>query len=97
MNWYSPPQVRLGERKGRLAETLSSRLPAIEAIQRISKDTMKTLADSVCEYKILSDYGKTAIDRLTENRFDVLVAVAPDHEELNRQITTGTKALANRK
>jgi len=97
MNWYSPPQIRLGERKGRLAETLPSRLPDIEIIHRISKDTMRTLANSVCEQKIGRDYGETAIDNLTEHGFDLLVAVAPDHEELNLRITTGTKGLANRK
>lgn len=99
MNWYSPPHIRFGERGERLPKTLSSRLPEIEGIHRISKDTMRTLAESACNGKIARDYGETAIDRLTETKFDLLVAVAPDHEELNNpaRISTSTKAPANRK
>jgi hypothetical protein len=99
MNWYQPTQIKFGERANRLAATLSSRLPEIDTVHQISKENMRILAEEVCEKKIGRDYGRRAIDRLSNDGFDVLIAVAPRHEELNlpSRTKTGTKAHSNKK
>ena len=99
MNWYRPTQLHFGERADRLAATLETRLPEIDTVNQISKETMRMLAEEVCEKKIGRNYGMKAIDRLTNDGFDVLVAVAPRHEELNlpSRTSTGTKAHSSKK
>lgn len=84
MAWYSQPNIRISKRnKGKRNADAEN-----EALHTISKTSLTQMANDVCENHIDVQYGITAILNLNFEKFDLLVAVAPDHEKLKLEETT---------
>jgi len=84
MTWYSQPNVRISKRnKGKRNSSAEN-----EALHQISKTSLTQMANDVCENKIDVQYGISAILNLNFEKFDLLVAVAPDHEKIKNDETT---------
>ena len=91
MNWYSPPEIRIGERDDRKEKTKSIRQRSIDVVEAISIQTLEDMANKVCENKIGISYGISAIRRLNLQEFDILVALAPDYENVEKDVFTKSK------
>lgn len=84
MFWYSQPNVRISKRnKGKRNAATEN-----EVLHTISKTSLTQMANDVCENHIDVQYGISAILNLNFEKFDLLVALAPDHEKLKLEETT---------
>lgn len=94
MDWYSQPNVRTSRRILSKRNLESDN----EEVHKMHKDSLKQIANEVCEKKIDAQYGISSILNLNFEKFDILVAVAPDYDTLKKKesdITTKT-ALKNK-
>jgi hypothetical protein len=86
VEWYSQPDIRSSRRNSGKRNVAYDN----ETIKKIYKDSLKQIANQVCENKIDAQYGISAILNLNFDKFDLLVAVAPHYDRLKRDENTVT-------
>jgi hypothetical protein len=95
VRWYSPPKIKMS---ARLLTKGINRQPSLEKVETVSSAILELMAESVCEKKIGREYGISAIQRLKNSQFDILVLVESNYQSIKAaEGRTKTKTAANKK